>query len=51
MKHFKNIRNEVQTLIYTAKMNCFADKLEENKHNSKQLWKSLKELGQGPQWK
>ena len=27
--HFKGIRNEVQTLIYTAKKNYFADKLEE----------------------
>ena len=27
------------------KRNYFADKLEDNKHNSKLLWKSLKELG------
>ena len=33
--HFKDIRNEVQMLIYTAKKNYFADKLEENKHDSK----------------
>ena len=30
--HFKDIRNEVQTLIYTAKKKYFADKLDE-KHD------------------
>ena len=38
--HFKGISNEVQTLIYTAKKNYFADELEDNNHNSKLLWKS-----------
>lgn len=42
---FKSLRNNTQEVICNAKKNFFVDTIEQNKNNSKSLWKSLKELG------
>ena len=43
--HFKNLRNKANSAISVAKKNYFKQSLEENKQDSKSLWKCLKELG------
>ena len=43
--YFKELRNKTQTLIYNAKIGCFKEKVENENHDSKSLWRSLKELG------
>jgi hypothetical protein len=42
---FKQLRNKTQSMILNAKQNYFTDTLEENKSDSKSLWKALKNLG------
>ena len=42
---FKCLRNKVQSLVHGAKKNYYKSTLEENKNNSKSLWKSLKSMG------
>lgn len=42
---FKGLRNKTQTMIYTAKRDYFKEKVENENHDSKSLWNSLKELG------
>ena len=44
-KEFNLIRNKVQREIRLAKTNYFRDKIEENKGNSKGLWRQLKTIG------
>ena len=44
-KKFNLIRNQVQREIRIAKTNYFKDKIEENKGNSKGLWRQLKSIG------
>ena len=44
-KEFNLIRNKVQREIRIAKTNYFKDKIEENKGNSKGLWRQLKSIG------
>ena len=43
--YFKELRNKTQTLIYNAKRGYFKEKVENENHDSKSLWLSLKELG------
>ena len=43
--YFKSLRNKVQDLVKSAKSNYFSSVIEENKHDSKSLWKTLKNLG------
>ena len=43
--YFKELRNKTQTLIYNAKRGYFKEKVENENHDSKSLWRSLKELG------
>ena len=42
---FKTLRNKVQYLVHNAKIIFFSSSIEENKHDSKSLWKILKTLG------
>jgi len=42
---YRSSRNKVQTLINTKKKIYIQNSLEENKRNSKKLWKTLKNLG------
>ena len=42
--YFKSLRNKVQHLVKNSK-NYFSNDIEENKHDSKSLWKTLKSLG------
>ena len=42
---FKSLRNKANSVILAAKQSYFKSSLEENKFNSKSLWKSLKNLG------
>ena len=42
---YRSSRNKVQTLINTKKQKYIQNSLEENKRNSKKLWKNLKNLG------
>ena len=44
-KEFNLMRNKVQNEIRIAKTNYFKDKIEENKGNSKGLWRQLKSIG------
>ena len=44
-KQFNSLRNKVQREIRSAKANYFKNKIEENKGNSKNLWKQLKTIG------
>ena len=44
-KEFNILRNKVQSEIRIAKTNYFKDKIEENKGNSKGLWRQLKFIG------
>ena len=44
-EEYKVCRNKTQKLVLKAKTNYFKSKLDENKNNSKGLWKSLKHLG------
>ena len=44
-KEFNMLRNKVQREIRIAKTNYFKDKIEENKGNSKGLWRQLKSIG------
>ena len=43
--HYRSSRNKVQSLINTKKQSNIQSSLEENKRNSKKLWKTLKNLG------
>ena len=42
---FKNLRNKTQTLIYKAKQKYITTTIEDNKNDSKTLWKYLREIG------
>ena len=44
-KEFNILRNKVQSEIRIAKTNYFKDKIEENKGDSKGLWRQLKSIG------
>ena len=44
-KKFDSLRNKVQREIRSAKTNYLKNKIEENKGNSKNLWKQLKSTG------
>ena len=44
-ENYKFLRNEVQRLVRKAKVNYFTSKIEDNKNNPKNLWKSLKDVG------
>lgn len=45
LKAFREIRTKTQILISKAKKNYFKTTIEENKHDSKNIWKNLKILG------
>jgi hypothetical protein len=42
---FKSLRNHVQQLVHKAKKEFFTNSIEQNKTDSKALWKTLKSLG------
>ena len=42
---FQMFRNKVQNLVYSAKKDYFTNSIEQNKNDSKSLWKTLKSLG------
>lgn len=43
--NFKLLRNKVQNLVECAKKEYFSNTVEQNKNDSKSLWKTLKNLG------